>query len=934
MTGVPHGGQVLDAARAASAWRAVQCGLIEDQSLHESLHHQVTLALEAIRRMRPDRRPGKAARHRWSACIEALGGDAALSALAAPWLARHVDGSMSVAHDLVPLSHDELDAIHRALGPAGEPSGWTGTDDADGLEPGIGWHLRHATTPELVTAIDASLARAARAAFDRHRAAGRIAPCWSLAAELHAFGGPVSVALSGDLVRWLDAVRGMEPGVLARVLLDEWRAASGQADDAAAWSWAGGGPGGVELLAQALHAHAAEDRQDATHAGLMALIANPLANDAIVEEALSRHGDLIDARIEAACAARARTHGRWRHGRLAWGAAKVALGLVVVGLGVSWVVRERQLDARAQALAAEVDAAVASGFDRSQFGPALTLMDQAAGEGLAARAAMLDAGARLRERMDARRAMEEQARAALAAAGSPDAPDAPIARVQSMLDGPMSDAQRSQVEAWLERARRAAADRDEALRAALAERVAAAQRAIDQAEEAARNGGDARALLVTARATVQSIAEDAALPASRKESAAALAPRLEELAARLDAEDASAAARAERVRAVEAIAAQVGDPAAYGAALQAFAEARPDDPLTPSIRTAMTLVPAWRTAVAWQALASELAADPLPESLVASRSQRERIESWLRDHASGPGVDAARRYLALLPREHDWSAGVQARVRDLKLDALALIVLRDGTRQWHRRPMTAVVERGGRITVQAIDSVNQAKPNERAIDVLEIVSDSAKPLGTLLAPMSKRLEAGADHGPDAALALMHELVSAQPPASEPAIDPVLRLYLARLVGLRAQQSLPALSSFLKPTLEAIDRENVDQVDWMAPTPRPDSAPAWIRAQALVASIAKLDLPSQWRGARTRSAALLSAAPRPFAMLCWEFPGGVITPSPDPARAGWSVVVPRGADGPMDPVGTVNQAGRVELVRPDRMKDRPSGSLLFVVPPAT
>jgi hypothetical protein len=194
-------------------------------------------------------------------------------------------------------------------------------------------------------------------------------------------------------------------------------------------------------------------------------------------------------------------------------------------------------------------------------------------------------GARLRERMDARRAMEEQARAALAAAGSPDAPDAPIARVQSMLDGPMSDAQRSQVEAWLERARRAAADRDEALRAALAERVAAAQRAIDQAEEAARNGGDARALLVTARATVQSIAEDAALPASRKESAAALAPRLEELAARLDAEDASAAARAERVRAVEAIAAQVGDPAAYGAALQAFAEARPDDPLTPSIRT-------------------------------------------------------------------------------------------------------------------------------------------------------------------------------------------------------------------------------------------------------------------------------------------------------------------------------------------------------------
>ena len=79
--------------------------------------------------------------------------------------------------------------------------------------------------------------------------------------------------------------------------------------------------------------------------------------------------------------------------------------------------------------------------------------------------------------------------------------------------------------------------------------------------------------------------------------------------------------------------------------------------------------------------------------------------------------------------------------------------------------------------------------------------------------------------------------------------------------------------------------------------------------------------------------LLSAAPRPFAVLCWEFPGGVITPTPDPSHAGWSVVILRAPEGPMDPVGTVNQAGRAELVRPDRLKERPSGSLLFVVPPA-
>jgi hypothetical protein len=180
---------------------------------------------------------------------------------------------------------------------------------------------------------------------------------------------------------------------------------------------------------------------------------------------------------------------------------------------------------------------------------------------------------------------------------------------------------------------------------------------------------------------------------------------------------------------------------------------------------------------------------------------------------------------------------------------------------------------------------------------------------------------------------MHTLVSVQPPATEPAIDPVLRLYLARAVGLRAQQSLPALASFLKPTLEAIDRERVDQQDWMAPTPRPDTSPPWLRAQDLVDSIAKLDLPAQWRSARARTVTLLSAAPRPFAMLCWEFPGGVITPTPDRSHAGWSVVVLRTPEGPMDPVGTVNQEGRVELVRPDRMKERPSGSLLFIVPPA-
>ena len=391
MSGVHHGGQVLDAARAASAWRAVQAGLVDDESLHESLHHQVTLALEAIRRLRLDRRSSARSVRSVSSCISALGGDAAISALAAPWLARYVDGSVPAGHDLVPLTHDELGALCDALGPVDEPSGWTGADDADGLEPGLGWHLRRTTTPELEQAIDASLARAARVAFDRHRAAGRIAPCWSLAAELHAFGGPASVALSVELVRWLDAVRGLDPTVLARVLLDEWRAASGQADDAAAWSSVGGGPGGAASLADALALHAHEDRAVATQAALVALIANPLADDAMVAAALSRHADLVDDRVEQAREARARTHGRWRHGRLAWGAAKVALGLVVVGLGVSWVVRERQLDARAQTLAAEVDAAVVAGFDRAQFAPALALMDQAAHDGLAARAAMLDA---------------------------------------------------------------------------------------------------------------------------------------------------------------------------------------------------------------------------------------------------------------------------------------------------------------------------------------------------------------------------------------------------------------------------------------------------------------------------------------------------------------------------------------------------------------
>ncbi len=933
MSHLPHGGQVLDAARAASAWRAVQAGLVDDESLHESLHHQVTLALEAIRRSGVNRRLNPAAAKRLAGTIAALGGDAAISALAAPWLARQVEGSVPTGHDVVPLTRDELDALGGALGPVDEPSGWTGTDDADGVEPGLGWHLRRTTVPELMQAIDASLARAARLAFDRHRAAGRIEPCWSLAAELHVFGGPACVTLSSELVRWLDAIRGLDHTTLARVVLDEWRAASGLADDAAAWSWAGGGPGDASSLAEALAAHSHEDQAAATHAALVALIANPLADDATVAAALSRHADLVDDRVEQARAARARTHGRWRHGRLAWGAAKVALGLVVVGLGVSWVVRERQLDARAQLLAAEVDAAVVAGFDRSQFGPALALMDQAAHDGLAARAAMLDAGARLRERMDARRILEDEARAALAAAGSPDAPDAPIARVRAMLDGPTSDSHRSQLDAWLERAQRAAEAREQSMRAALDERLAAVAQAIDRAEEAARNGGDARSLIASARDAVRLITTDTALPASRGESCASLSQRLDALAARLDAEDAAARARAERARAVESIAATAGDPAAFGEALRAFRTARADDPLAPSFEAAARMEPSWRTAMSWNALARELAADPLPESLAASRAQRERIESWLRDHTVGPGLDAARRYLALLPREHDWSAGVQARVRDMKLDELSLIVLRDGTRQWHRRPMTAVVERGGRITVQAIDSVNQAKPTERAIDVLEIVTDASRPLVGLLAPLTQRLAVGADHGPDAALALMHTLVSVQPPAAEPPIDPVLRLYLARAVGLRAQQSLPALASFLKPTLEAIDRERVDQQDWMVPTPRPDASPSWLRAQALVDSIARLDLPAQWRSARARTVTLLSAAPKPFAMLCWEFPGGVITPTPDPSLAGGSIVILRAPEGPMDPVGTVNQAGRVELVRPDRMKERPSGSLLFVVPPA-
>lgn len=933
MKSAVHGGQVLDAQAAAAAWRAVRQGCVADRSLHESVHHQVTLALETIRRLRPGRRAGRSASRRMDACISALGGDAAVSALAAPWLACHVEGSTPAGHDLVPLAPHELDAIALTLGPVDEPSGWTGTDDADGIEPGLGWHLRRTTGPELIPAIDASFACAARVAFDRHRAAGRIAACWSLAAELHAFGGPSSVALSADIVRWLDAVRAMEPLALARVLIDEWRALSGLADDAGAWAWAGGGPGGAEELASALAIHAHEDRRFATHAALMALMADPLAKPDVAEAALAHHADVVDAAVEHLHASRARVHGRWRHGRLAWGVAKVAAGIVVVGLGMSWVIRERNLDAQAQTLAAEVDAAVAAGFGEARFTEALGLMDQAAQQGLAARAALLDAGARLRERMDARRVIEEEARSALSAAGSPDAQDAPVDRVRAMLLGPVSEAHRAQVEAWLARAMSALAARDEARRAALSERVDAASRQIDRAEQVASQGGDARALLASVRAAVGTIVEDASLPASRSDVPAVLGPRLDALEARLDADDAAQRRRAERARSIEAIAGHVGDPSAYAQALRDFAAAHHDDPLAAAFLDASRLEPSWRTALAWHALAGELAADALPESLATSRAQRERLEAWLRDHASGPGVDAARRYLALLPREHDWAAGVMARVRELRLDELALVVLRDGTRQWHRRPTTAVVEQGGRLTVQAIDSVSQARPIERSLDVLEVAGTSSQPLAPVLGPLARRLAPEPDHGPDAALSLMHDVVSAQVPSAEPMIDPVLRLYLARAIGLRAQQSLPALASFLKPTLEAIEREGVDSRDWMVPVPRPESASAWISAQALVDSIARLDLPAQWRAARTRASALLTAAARPFAMLCWDVAGGVITPIPDPARAGWTVMVPRSADGPMDPVGIVNQAGSVELVRPDRIKERPSGSLLFLAPPA-
>jgi hypothetical protein len=118
-----------------------------------------------------------------------------------------------------------------------------------------------------------------------------------------------------------------------------------------------------------------------------------------------------------------------------------------------------------------------------------------------------------------------------------------------------------------------------------------------------------------------------------------------------------------------------------------------------------------------------------------------------------------------------------------------------------------------------------------------------------------------------------------------------------------------------------------------PAPRPETATAWIRAEALVASIAKLDLPGQWRAARAKSASLLANTPQPVAMLCWDAPGGVITPSPQPTRAGWSVLLPRGrGTSAMEPVGTINQDGRVELIRPDRIKGTPSGSVLFAVAP--
>lgn len=926
----------LCAVEAAAAWRAVQDGGVEDASLHESVHHQVTLALEQVRAALAEGLAG--APSRLESCLAELGGDDAVPALAAPWLCGASDAPSPECVDLVALTPVELDRMAEVLGtPAAAP------DDAepwgaDVIVAGSEWRWRGAGD----AALDAAIARRGRQEIDRLRAAGQLNACWQVAARLHAFGGAQSAALATAIARWLGAAAAMEPHLLASALLAEWRSAAAVSDDASAWRWAGGQDGGADDLAELIVADREQCTVDAVRCALLALVWNPMPAQSRVDATLERHPDLVDERLERAVAHRRRIHRRWTSGRVAWAVGKLAVVLVIVLTGVAWVMRERELDASAREFAEQIDAAVAQGFEQGDFTTAQGLLDAAASQGVAARDAVLAAGARLRDREQERRAREDEVRAAFEAAGAPTAVDAPVGRVTELRAGLLTPVQAAAIDRWLAGAAEAAQQRADAAQAALDAQLAAVRGALGEADAALAAGADARPLLERALESLAAIEGDDALPATRGDACAALRTEASTIEARLVAEEQRVLAITERAARLDAVAALVGDPAACVAQLRLWAAEHPDDPLAPEFNAAGQWEDAWVTAVGWRALADELAADALPASLASGETQRQRLEAWLATRGNGPGVAAARRYLALLPKDHAWAEAVVARVRGLDLDELALVVMRDGTRQWHKRSTTPVDVVDGARSISAVDSVNQTQPTERVIDTDAVVTESAHPLAALLTlidgvlPVSNADAAseGADgHGEARALELMDALCRAQSPAAEPPIDPVLRLYLARLVALRAQESLPALASFLRPTIAALDREGITNLDWMAPMPAPDQARTWKAAEALAASISALDLPGRWRDARAKSAVHLRTAPGPMAMLCWERPGGAITPNPVPANAGWVVWAVRSpGDGIMDEVGVVNHEGRVTLVRPDRIRERPSGTLLFVAPP--
>ena len=458
--------------------------------------------------------------------------------------------------------------------------------------------------------------------------------------------------------------------------------------------------------------------------------------------------------------------------------------------------------------------AFAAAVDRRDDGECARLLaqSQAAVDGFAQDARVLEAQSRLAQAQQ--NDIEQDARfdSAFAAAGDATVSNAQAASIEVAAQLARTDAHRERVHAWRD-AREAADVRTQQARDnAFLTQVKSLAAQIDALSSMAPLSEESGAALERVEILAANIGSSSSIGKEARAAFEVQRARLRgsrELAAH---ESARAIKEATEATSLATLVAASSDPDRLEVLLAEFADAHPDSAYAADFREAASQATAWRPVLAWLALAPTLAKVPFPP-LAQDRDEirlgLERFQSKYRASILAPAIGV---YSALLADSKGWASWLNNILSSWTPMTMNMIELDSGERYYFSPGDLPKPTSTPNVDVYTVvTSWKDEKKGPVRIERKRIKSEGESPqtkLRTRLLPLIRGTNATTT--PEGALEVVKMI------RDDATVDPVARAYLIKGLFGEMRAGLPQHTKGIDRAITFFDEEDLEGIDWLAP----------------------------------------------------------------------------------------------------------------------